>query len=198
MTLEERQLAVGIVFSLTLGVRVLAMFQARGWAHQDGIRREGFALGVVFRLFVVTVGLGGLGLGVFAPGLLPTPLPVPGWLGWLALLAAEAGLVLLVWVHMTLGAHFSGTLHLQEDHRLAETGPYRWVRHPMYTSFLFLLGGLAVLVGDLLVGLTIAASQVWVVGFRLRDEEAMMAERFGASWERFRATRGALFPRIKV
>lgn len=196
MTLEERRLVVGVLFSLTLAVRILAMFQARGWKHGDGIRREGRWLGVVFRAFVAVVGIGGIVAWVAWPPILPLPVAVPGWLSWAALAAAEAGLVLLIAVHLALGANFSGTLHLQQDHRLVDTGPYRWIRHPMYTSFLLLLGGLAILVGDLLVGATIVASQVWVIGFRLKDEEAMMAERFGAEWERFRARRGALLPRL--
>ena len=64
----------------------------------------------------------------------------------------------------------------------------------MYTAFLFLLGGFAVLVGDLLVAGTLVASQVWVVGFRLRDEEAMMAERFGGEWSASGRGGGACFP----
>jgi protein-S-isoprenylcysteine O-methyltransferase Ste14 len=197
MTLEERRLAVGILLSLTLALRMLAMFQARGWEHGDGIRREGFGLGVVFRLLVFVVGLGGSLLWIAWPSALPLPIAVPGWLSFSALVAAEAGLILLMSVHLSLGVHFSGTLHLRQDHRLVEIGPYRWIRHPMYTSFLLLLGGLAILIGDLLVGAVFAASQVWVLCVRLKDEEAMMAERFGADWERFRSRRGALLPRLR-
>lgn len=195
MTLDERQLAVAIVLSLTLALRLLVMVQVRGWEHGDGIQREGTFQGVFLRLTFLLVGLGGALVWTVAPGWLPAPLPVPGWAALAALVSAECGLILLFWVHLSLGLHFSGTLRLREDHQLVQTGPYRWVRHPMYTSFLLLLGGLAVLIGDAVVSTTILSSQVWVLGVRLRHEEAMLAERFGAQWDTFQAQTGMLLPR---
>lgn len=195
MTLVERQLAVAIVLSLTLALRILVLVQVRGWKHDDGIKREGTFQGIFLRLLFLVVGLGGALLWAVAPAWMPLPVPVPGWAAVAALISAECGLVLLFWVHLSLGLHHSGTLHLREDHRLVQSGPYRWVRHPMYTSFLLLLGGLAVLIGDVVVSAAMLGSQVWVLGVRLKVEEAMLAERFGAQWSAYRAQTGILLPR---
>ena len=195
MTLDERRLAVGILFSLAIGLRLLAARQARTWEHGDGFAREGFGFGVVLRLLVVIFGIGGSIAWVARPELLPWPVALPAWSAWVGVALAELGVLLLIWVHMALGVHFSGTLHLREDHRLVDGGPYAYVRHPMYTSFLALFSGLALLIGDGLVAAAYAVAMGWVLGIRLKDEEAMMAQRFGPEWDRFRSTRGRVFPR---
>jgi len=39
------------------------------------------------------------------------------------------------WVHHVLGPNSSSTLNIRANHTLVTGGPYRWVRHPMYTAF---------------------------------------------------------------
>jgi protein-S-isoprenylcysteine O-methyltransferase Ste14 len=104
-------------------------------------------------------------------------------------------MALLLWVHRTLDRNFSGTLTLQPDHELVVAGPYRWVRHPMYLSFLLLMLALFLLTANVLLGglgfFVIGA----VIVLRTRREEAQLAERFGAEYERYRVRTGALLPK---
>jgi len=196
MTIIERQLAVGIVLSLTIAVRLIAHHEAGGMFRDqsDGVNREGRWVALLARLVFLIGGLGGVVVWFVAPGALPGGLALPGWTGWLGLIAAETGLVLLMWVHLCLGVHFSGTLHLREDHRLVTSGPYARIRHPMYTAFLLLLGGLGVMTTNLFLLVLLLGSQVWVLGWRLPQEERMLAEQFGPQWERYRQQTGAVLP----
>lgn len=198
MTLDDRRVAVAILLGLTLGLRFLAHVRVRSWAHRDGVQREGVVQAILVRLVVLVVGLGGAVAFVVRPGLMPFPLGLPGGVHVAAVVVAMFGLGLLFWVQRSLSRYFSGTLHLEGDHELVQSGPYRWVRHPMYTSFLLLLGGLAVLIGDALVGGVLLLSQVWVLFVRLPVEERMLADRFGAEWEAHRARTGLLGPRLAV
>ncbi|MEM7160733.1 MAG: isoprenylcysteine carboxylmethyltransferase family protein, partial [Myxococcota bacterium] len=116
-------------------------------------------------------------------------------ISWLALVSTIAGIVLLVWVHIALGVHFSGTLHIRGDHELVQHGPYAWVRHPMYTSFLLLLGGLSALIANAIIGAVLLGSQVWVLVARLPSEEASLAKTFPTTWPDYRRRTGALLPR---
>lgn len=198
MTLDERRLAVGILLTLIVLVRLVAHHEAGGLTRDqsDGLDREGGrAQGVLLRVLFLGGGLGGALLWVLAPGLLPTPLDLPRWAPWLGLSLAQLGLGLLVWVHIALGVHFSGTLHLRGDHTLVQRGPYARVRHPMYTAFLLLLGGLALLMGDGLLAAVLLGSQVWVIGQRLPLEERSLAERFPEAWPAHAARTGVLLPR---
>src|SRR5688500_13896318 len=60
---------------------------------------------------------------------------VPLWpeFRWLGVGLMMASGLLLVWVHQSLGRNFNTTLVLRRDHELITKGPYRWVRHPMYS-----------------------------------------------------------------
>ncbi|MEM9613947.1 MAG: isoprenylcysteine carboxylmethyltransferase family protein [Actinomycetota bacterium] len=197
MAIELRQLAVLILLSLTVVVRLVAHRNAGGIARDqsDGVGLEGGrAAALIARLVFLVGGLGGVVTWLISPTLLPGSVDLPAGVHWVGLVSAEAGVALLVAVHVALGVHFSGTLHLRDDHRLVRIGPYASVRHPMYTSFLLLFVGLSLLMSNVPIAVILLASQVWVVGWRLRKEEQQLAERFGPEWTRYRATTGALFP----
>lgn len=99
----------------------------------------------------------------------------------------------IIWVHTTLGRHFSDRLNLQDQHQLVTTGPYRWVRHPMYTFlFLFFLAS-AVLSAHTLIA---ACSVLLIVniGVRIGAEESMLRAHFGKAFEDYAAKTPRLFP----
>ncbi|MEM9655769.1 MAG: isoprenylcysteine carboxylmethyltransferase family protein [Actinomycetota bacterium] len=201
MDLDLRQLAVLILFSLTLLLRIVAHRQAGGVTRDqsDGIELEGgTAVAVLMRLLFLVGGLGGIITWMIAPDLLPGSVELPAVVHWIGIGLAEAGLVLLMAVHVALGVHFSGTLHLRGDHRLVRTGPYARIRHPMYTSFLLLFGGLSVLIANVPIAVILLGSQVWVIGWRLPKEEAQLAARFGGEWHHYRSDTARLVPRFGV
>ncbi len=56
-------------------------------------------------------------------------------LRWLGAVLGFIALALFVWVHRHLGSNFSSNLMIKDRHVLVTAGPYRWIRHPMYTAF---------------------------------------------------------------
>ena len=70
-------------------------------------------------------------------GLLAQPV-VPHTLEWRAAgtLIAYAGFAFAIWARLTLGTNWSGTVTVKENHELIRTGPYRFVRHPIYSGIL--------------------------------------------------------------
>jgi protein-S-isoprenylcysteine O-methyltransferase Ste14 len=44
--------------------------------------------------------------------------------------------ILFWWVHLTLGSNYRSTMGLHDNHKLITRGPYRFVRHPTYVTFL--------------------------------------------------------------
>jgi protein-S-isoprenylcysteine O-methyltransferase Ste14 len=46
------------------------------------------------------------------------------------------GLLLTVWARVHLGANWSGTIQVKQHHELITSGPYRFVRHPIYSGLL--------------------------------------------------------------
>jgi protein-S-isoprenylcysteine O-methyltransferase Ste14 len=108
-----------------------------------------------------------------------------GWALGGALLTV--GVAMWIWARMHLSRADAG--------KLVTTGPFARVRHPHYAAGLWLLGpGVAVLLADWLALLLPLWMGVWLVVL-LPAEEARLARRFGAAWDRYAARTPRLLPR---
>jgi len=120
---------------------------------------------------------------------LPEALPLV-----IAGLAIEvAALAFSIWARRVLGRNWSGAVTTKVDHELVRSGPYRRVRHPIYSGMFGLSLGTALAVGEVRTLLGIA---FLVVAFRrkIRQEERLLAGLFGPAWEDYRRTTGAVIP----
>jgi protein-S-isoprenylcysteine O-methyltransferase Ste14 len=141
-----------------------------------------------------------------AAALLATPELPDGWLtrrwlpqstSWAVAGAAltALGLGLTVWARRVLGTNWSGTVTVKRDHTLVCRGPYRMVRHPIYTGLLLAFAGSALAQGQWR-GL-LAVLMAWLALWRKwRLEERWMAETFGPAYSDYAARTPAIFPRI--
>ena len=113
-----------------------------------------------------------------------------------ALALAAAGLAFTVWARVHLGRNWSGSVTLKEGHGLILSGPYAWVRHPIYTGLLMALLGSAVACGELraAIGLGVVAA---AFVRKLRIEERFMRESFPQQYPRYCAQVPALIPFTK-
>ena len=111
-------------------------------------------------------------------------IPLPAWVRWLGLALGYANLPLLWWIEATLGKNFNTTLHLREGHTLVTGGPYRWARHPMYTSLFVFTLAVLLASANWLVGLPGLIGLTGIVVNRIDAEESLMMERFGADHAR--------------
>ena len=123
-------------------------------------------------------------------------LDLPGALRWLGAALWVLSLVLLLWVHRALGRNFSGLLRTRADHELVTWGPYRWVRHPMYPTFLLLSAGMLLLTGHWLLGAPPFVGVALVMALRTPREEAMLIERFGDEYRVYAERVGRYLPRL--
>lgn len=103
-----------------------------------------------------------------------------------------AGL-LYYWARQHLGRFWSGTITITAGHQLIRTGPYRLLRHPMYSAVL------GMFVGTLVVSLQIHALVALALGGavylrKTRIEERTLRETFGADYETYRHKTWALIP----
>ncbi|MNV41714.1 Isoprenylcysteine carboxyl methyltransferase (ICMT) family protein [compost metagenome] len=98
-----------------------------------------------------------------------------------ALLLAVAGTVVAIWARHQLGRNWSGNVQIKQEHTLITNGPYRWVRHPIYSGLLLLFCGTALMVGDWrgVIAVAIVFASFW---FKLRQEERFLAQHFGAPY----------------
>ncbi|MGW4244738.1 methyltransferase family protein [Nocardia sp. NPDC004722] len=113
----------------------------------------------------------------------------------LGAVAIIAGSVLMVWARLALGTMWAGRPLIQEEHELRMSGPYRVVRHPIYTGLLALVGGAALLRGGQSI-VIFAFVLAWLVR-RVRVEDRMLIATFGQRYEEYRNAVPALLPLAK-
>ena len=123
-------------------------------------------------------------------------LPLPAWLRWTGAGLAVLGLLLMLWTHHTLGENFSGTLHTREQHTLVVEGPYRWVRHPLYSTMYVLLVAFFLLSANWFIGLVSTVGLTLVVASRVKREEMVMIEKFGDRYCEYMSHTGRFLPRL--
>lgn len=114
---------------------------------------------------------------------------------WIGLALTLAGLAFTVWARLRLGTNWSGSVQVKADHALVRTGPYRWVRHPIYTGILAALLGTAIAL-DQWLGLLAFGIVVAAFFYKLRLEERWMIETFGDVYVEYRKHSKALIPGI--
>jgi protein-S-isoprenylcysteine O-methyltransferase Ste14 len=132
-------------------------------------------------------------------------IPVPGLRGRVlpllplivaAGLALQAGAILLaVWARRHLGRNWSGAITQTVDHQLVRSGPYRLVRHPIYTAMLGLVIGTALVSGELhaLVAVAVIAVAYWR---KILLEERHLRNVFGAEYDAYRRDTWAVVPGV--
>jgi protein-S-isoprenylcysteine O-methyltransferase Ste14 len=112
---------------------------------------------------------------------------------WLADSITAAGLLFSLWGQIHLGRYWSGMITLKEGYKLIRTGPYRWVRHPLYTGILTGVLGSAAMAGtgDALLGFAIILIAYLV---KLHREEVLLTAQFGDEYRQFQREVFALVP----
>jgi protein-S-isoprenylcysteine O-methyltransferase Ste14 len=103
---------------------------------------------------------------------------------------------LILWIQWALGSNFSTTLHVREEHTLVTFGPYRWVRHPMYSVLFVFLVGIFLITANWYIGGVPLAALILIVVTRLPKEEAAMLEKFGAEYQHYMQTTGRFLPKM--
>lgn len=122
-------------------------------------------------------------------------LPLSEWSRWIGVGLGISSLPLFLWVHHALGKYFSPELTLKEQHKLVTGGPYRWVRHPMYSVHFVFFIALSFMSANWLIVLSGVATIIMIYA-RIGREEAMMIEQFGDEYRDYMKRTGRLLPRL--
>jgi len=114
----------------------------------------------------------------------------------IALAFTVAGIAFAIWARFYLGQNWSSVVTIKVDHELIRTGPYRWVRHPIYSGLLLALFGTALAKGK---PIGLIAVLLFFLGFwiKSRMEERFMLKTFGAEYEDYSRSTGALIPKLR-
>ena len=191
-----------IIFRVITLVSLAGVFGISGYfrrrADRQGGRlddQRGNRLVLGLRLYVLAMLLP-LGLYLLNPAWAAwARFAVPEWARWLAALTALSLIPAAYWVFTSLGHNISPTAATRQGASLVTHGPYRWVRHPLYTTGMLLFAALTVLTG--LWWLAAAAlPAVTVIVARTTEEEARLTAAFGEAYRQYMRRTGRFLPRL--
>jgi protein-S-isoprenylcysteine O-methyltransferase Ste14 len=190
-------------FRIVLPGLLIAFAAHRGYyVHKHGKeentlkkREEGLAsklagiLGLVG--FIATI------VYVIKPGWLSwAMLPLPSGWRWTGAGIALLGFGLLQWAQTTLGKSWSDTPRMIREQSLITSGPYQFIRHPIYTAFILILGSTLLISANWLIGLAWIGMTVLEITSRIGFEEALLLEYFGDQYRQYMKRTGRLLPRL--
>lgn len=123
----------------------------------------------------------------------PRLVPRQGWGPLAACAACLLGTLLCLWARFILGRNWSGRVVLKEDHELIQRGPYRLIRHPIYTGIILMILACALLngtPGNFLGVALFSLLHVW----KSRQEEALLSANFPQTYPAYMSRTKALIP----
>ena len=193
ITTQQVTLACWIIFVLYwfMSARSVKPIQeTRGWLGGNWYP----ILYLIVFLFMINVRFLGR-LGIPTNKLATLLLPHTTVLDLIIVILLIAGLIIAIAARRTLARNWSGAVALKEDHELITTGPYQYVRHPIYTGMLLMILGTALSVATL--GASIGFFII-VVGIllKLRQEEALLTKHFVQGYLSYEKCTRTLIPFI--
>jgi protein-S-isoprenylcysteine O-methyltransferase Ste14 len=105
------------------------------------------------------------------------------------------GVALAIWARWHLGENWSAAVTLKSGHELIASGPYRVIRHPIYTGMLVAMAGAALALGEIR-GLIAVAITIAAFYFKARKEERYLLAEFGEKYGSYAGRTGMLLPKL--
>lgn len=114
----------------------------------------------------------------------------------LGLVVFFAGLALRWYAIIYLGRYFTVNVAIASDHRVIDTGPYRYVRHPSYSGALMAFFGLGLCLANWLSLACTAIPTFCAFLWRIRVEEAALLEGLGGKYREYMRHTRRLIPAL--
>ena len=122
-------------------------------------------------------------------------LGLPEWVRWLGVVIGVLCILGIYWLFSSIGSGITLTSATRKEHRLVTSGPYRWVRHPLYTvgSSLFIAFGM---MADNWFIAALGLLAFVAMASRTPKEEANLIAKFGDEYREYMRQTGRFFPRL--
>ena len=120
---------------------------------------------------------------------------LPEWARWGGAAGAAGTIPLVFWLLRSLGKNITPTVVTRKEHTLVTSGPYRWVRHPLYVVGTGFWLSLSLLTAIWLLTV-MAVFGFFLMFLRTPLEEARLAEKFGEEYRAYCRRTGRFFPKL--
>lgn len=186
-------LLIVAVIQASVGFFYVARVKERQFLRR---RHEGVARSVALAVFYAGCCVGVVGYLINPGWMAGSAIEIPSYVRWTGVALLVFGAALTIWGLHHLGANLTLSPATKQQHTLVTTGPYRWMRHPLYTAFLIGAAGVSLLMANWFVAVTSGACGTLLV-LRTRLEEENLVKAFGDEYRHYMQRVGRFLPRMK-
>jgi protein-S-isoprenylcysteine O-methyltransferase Ste14 len=190
------RLIMGTIIFISASISIYFRITAQK-RSQDQINRRlegGFTM-IALRLSGLLIWLTIFVYLIYPPAISWAILPLPAWLRWLGVAGGITSALLLAWMFRSLGMNITDSVSTRRNHNLVTEGPYRWVRHPLYTFGGLLFLSISMIMSTWLVPLLGIPTYVLLIN-RTSIEEKQLQDRFGEEYLEYSQRTGRFLPRL--
>lgn len=183
---------LGAAMSISIYFRI----QANRSGDKISFSDEGKLILTLRRVFGLTLWLSALAYLINPRWMAWAGLPLPAWMRWSGAALMAVCVPLVYWVFSSLGKNVTPTVVIRREHSLVTSGPYRWVRHPLYTVGFLAFTGLSLLSANgfifavLLLGYPVLLARTPI-------EERRLVEKFGDEYRQYMGRTGRYLPKFR-
>lgn len=189
--------SMGLLFFTAISISIYFRSKAeRDSGEKVSTKDEGTPIFLLLRLGGLLLWLSCLAYIVNPGWMAWSSLPLPAWLRISGILIGAVCVVLLFWMFRSIGTGITPTVATRASHTLIKTGPYRYVRHPLYSIGTALFFSFALMAANWYFAL-MALLAILLLAIRLPIEEAHLIEKFGDEYRQYKDTTGAFVPRLR-
>jgi len=183
-----------------LGAAMSISIYFRSQANRSGEKisslEEGKLILTLRRVFGLALWLSALAYLINPRWIAWASLLLPAWMRWSGAALMAVCVLLIYWVFSSLGKNVTPTVAIRREHSLVTSGPYRWVRHPLYTVGFLAFTGLSLLAANWFIFAMLLLSFAVLVR-RTPIEERRLIEKFGEEYRAYMQRTGRFLPRFK-
>ncbi|MBN1449763.1 MAG: isoprenylcysteine carboxylmethyltransferase family protein [Anaerolineales bacterium] len=156
---------------------------------------EGRAMFLTLRIGGLVLWLSMLGYLIYPPLLAWSKVGLAEWARWLGVGLGVACVFLIYWMFSSIGTGITPTVATRSKHKLVTKGPYRWIRHPLYTFGTLFFLSFALMADSWFIAL-MAMLAIVLLTIRLPNEEAHLIEKFGDEYSEYMKRTGRYLPKL--
>ena len=183
------------LFALLAGTGIYHRVRAAKAADEISRKEEGLPVMVLLRVFGLSMWLGLIVYMINPQWMAWSAWSAPEWLRWMGAASVLVSIPLIYWMFHSLGKNVTDTVAIREEHKLVTEGPYRYIRHPMYSFSMLSFIGFSLLTANWFIGLAGGLALV-MLAIRTPLEEAKLEEKFGKAYREYSARTGRFFPKL--
>lgn len=156
---------------------------------------EGIVMILILRLGGLLLWLSAIGYLIYPPLLAWSKVGLPDWARWVGVALGLICVALIYWLFSSIGQGISPTVATRQEHQLVTKGPYRWVRHPLYTVGTLNFIALALMADSWFIAVMAVLAFI-LMAMRTPNEEAHLIEKFGNEYRVYMERTGTYFPKL--